>query len=192
MRTMRMAALAVIMTLTFSGLGMARDHNDDDDWRHDRHHDRDRDHDRWRDHERHERWEREHRGGWHRDHDRDDWRWRPDRDDGYYNRGGWIWNRGGSGYPGGGYGYPSGGYGYPSGGYYGNNGYNIGYQDGVYQARKDVAEHKPFNPYPRGDSHGTHGYAGYGDINAYRAQYTSGYRSGYESNFRSGYRGWGF
>ena len=185
-----MAALAVIMTLAFSSLGLARDHDDDDHWRRDRQHDKDRDHDRWRDHERHEQWEREHRGWWHRDHDRDDWRWR-DRDDRY--RGGYGYPSGGwYGYPSGGYGYPSGGYGYPAGGYYGNNGYNIGYQDGSYQARKDMAEHKPFNPYPRGDSHGTHGYSGYGDINAYRSQYTSGYRSGYESNFRGGYRGWGF
>src|SRR5213080_3911062 len=60
MRTMRMAALAVIMTLAFSSLGMARDHDDDDHWRRDRHHDhdKDRDHDRRRDHERHEQWER--------------------------------------------------------------------------------------------------------------------------------------
>jgi hypothetical protein len=191
MRGIRMAAVAVIMTLAFSGLGLARDH-DDDKWRHDhdKHADRDwrndhdRDHDRWREHERHEQWEPERRGWWHRDHDRDDWRWRNNRDNGYY--------RGGYGYPAGGaYGYPSGGYGYPSGGY-GNNGYNIGYQDGSYQARKDMAEHKPFNPNPRGDSHGTHGYSGYGDVNAYRSQYTNGYRSGYQANFRGGYRGWGF
>src|SRR5919198_350200 len=53
MRGIRMAALAVIMTLAFSGLGLARDHDDDDHWRphRDRHHDwdRDRGHGRWRD-----------------------------------------------------------------------------------------------------------------------------------------------
>src|SRR5439155_27283044 len=89
MRTMRMAALVVIMTLAFSSLGMARDHDDDDHWRRARRHDHDkaRDHDRRRDHERHERWEREDPGWWHRDHDRDEWCWRGG-DLGGYNRGG--------------------------------------------------------------------------------------------------------
>src|SRR5439155_22958123 len=87
MRTMRMAALVVIMTLAFSSLGMARDHDDDDHWRRDCHHDHDKEryHDRRRAHERHEGWEREHHGWWHRGHDRDDWAWR-DRDHGYSYR----------------------------------------------------------------------------------------------------------
>ena len=62
MQRIRLAALAVAMTLAFSGLAWARDHDDDDhhrDQRADRH--QDRDHDRWRERE-HERWERENRG----------------------------------------------------------------------------------------------------------------------------------
>src|ERR1700682_3882545 len=122
MRSIRMAALAVAMTLMFSGFALARDQDQDnnthDHWDnhadHDRHHDRDRDqdHERWqdRDHDRNrERVERDHHG-WERDRR---------HDDGYY-RGGQIYNRypqnypGGYGNPGSGvYGYPGGGYGYP-------------------------------------------------------------------------------
>ena len=215
MRSMRLAALTVAMTLAFSGLALARDHDDDTktiitdhykDKHEDRHHDwdRDRDHhwwggdhdrndrnnDRWRESERerareHERWEREH------------------RNDGYY--GGQIYNRYPRGYPGGGYpsgGYPSGGYGYPGTVYgrggYGNGasgiGFNQGRMEGANQARKDIAQGKPFNPNPRGSNHTDNGYHSYmGDKNQYRASYTEGYRSGYESNFGGGRgRGWGF
>ena len=216
MRSMKMAALAVAMTLMFSGLALARDHDQYRD-KHDRwddHGDRDRHHDRDRDRDRdHNNW-----GSWgrDRDHDRDHDRWERDhrRNDGYY--GGQIYNRhprgypsGGYGYPGGGYGYPSGGYGYPSGGYGypsggygypgggygrgGNGGYNFGYQDGSYMARRDMAQNKPFNPNPRNEfGDRTHGYNGsFGDKNYYRSQYTSGYAAGYESNYRGG-RGWGY
>ena len=213
MRSMKMAALAVAMTLMLSGLALARDHDQyrdkHDRWDNhgdrDRHHDRDRDrdHDRERDHNNWGNWGRD------RDHDRDHDRWERDhrRNDGYY--GGQIYNRyprgypsGGYGYPGGGYGYPSGGYGYPSGGYGypgggygrgGNGGYNFGYQDGSYMARRDMAQNKPFNPNPRNEfGDRTHGYNGsFGDKNYYRSQYTSGYAAGYESNYRGG-RGWGY
>ncbi len=72
-------------------------------------------------------------------------------------------------------------------------GYSQGLQDGSYQARKDVAQGKPFNPYPRGSSHSDHGYHSYmGDKNVYRASYDQGYRSGYQSNFGGRGRGWGF
>jgi hypothetical protein len=211
MRSIRMAALAVAMTLAFSGLALARDH-DKNNW--DKHGDHDR-----RDHDRHDndhnwnrnnvwhgrdngRWEREHRE-WERDHH---------QNNGYYG-GGQIYNRYPRTYPGyptggvygGGYpngGYPNGGYGYPGTGGrggYGNGangaGYNQGLQDGSYQARKDVAEGKPFNPYPRGASHSDHGYhSSMGDKNVYRASYDQGYQSGYEANFggRGRGRGWGF
>jgi hypothetical protein len=204
MRSMRMAVLAVAMTLLFSGLALARDHDDDKD-RHDhwdkhadrdRHHDRDhdRDHDKWQARER-DRVQREHHW-WERDHR---------RDDGYY--GGQIYNRyprgnsGGYGYPGSGYpggGYPSGGYGYP-GGVYGrsgggrNAGYNTGFQDGSYRAREDMSQNKPFNPNPRGQfGNRDHGYnSSYGDKNYYRAEYTQGYEQGYQANYRGG-RGWGY
>jgi hypothetical protein len=203
MRSMRLAALTVAMTLAFSGLALARDHDDDrrrDDHykndryrdRHDdRHHDgdRDRDHrwwngnrdrnnDRWRESEgerEHERWEREH------------------RNDGYY--GGSVYNRYPRGYPGGGYGYPGTVYGR---GGYGNGassmGFNQGRMEGENQARKDIAQGKPFNPNPRGSNHTDNGYHSYmGDKNQYRASYTEGYRSGYESNFGGGRgRGWGY
>ncbi|HYM06414.1 MAG TPA: hypothetical protein VEU11_07620 [Terriglobales bacterium] len=216
---MRMAALAVAITLMFSGLALARDH-DDHKYKEDH---ADRRHDsnyNWR------------RG---EDHDENDHHWwersreREHRNDGYY--GGQVYNRvprtypnggygypsggygypsGGYGYPSGGYGYPSGGYGYPSGGYgypgsvygrggYGNGsasgaGYNQGLQDGSYQARKDVAQGKPFNPYPRGSSHSDHGYHSYmGDKHVYQASYDQGYQTGYQSNYGGrGRRGWGF
>lgn len=199
MRSMRMAALAVAMTLLFSGLALARDHDDKDrhdHWYnhddHDRHHDRDkwrdRDHDRDR-----ERWEREHHW-WERDHR---------RNDGYYHDGE-VYNRNPRGYPGGyGYpngGYPSGGYGYP-GSVYGrsgggrNAGYGFGYQDGSTMARKDMAQNKPFNPNPRNEyGNRTHGYnSSYGDKNYYRSEYSSGYSAGYQSSYRGGGgRGWGY
>ena len=54
MRSMKMAALAVAMTLMFSGLALARDHDQynrqADRW--DKHGDRDRHHDRDRDRDR--------------------------------------------------------------------------------------------------------------------------------------------
>jgi hypothetical protein len=210
MRSMRLAALTVAMTLAFGGLALAGDHDDDhhrdkhEDRRHDGDHDRDhrwsrdwnrdRDDDGWRERDRdrdHDRWHRENRGWWRGDGDHD-------RDDGNY-RGGSIYNRYPRGYPGD-YGYPSGGYGYPGsvyghGGYgdAGNLGFNRGQQDGSYQARKDMAQGKPFNPNPRGSNHTDNGYHSYmGDKNAYRAFYTEGYRSGYQSNFGGRGRGWGY
>ena len=120
MRSMKMAALAVAMTLMFSGLALARDHDRRTktsmiagtsmaivtvtmiaivtaimtEWR---------DHDHWGD-------ARTRPGPRARPVGT-----RPHRNDGYYG-GGQIYNRYPRGYPGG-YGYPSGGYGYPSGGY---------------------------------------------------------------------------
>jgi hypothetical protein len=207
MRSMRLAALTVAMTLAFSGLALARDHDDDrykhdhygdkhedrnHDWAHghDNDHswnrDHDRNNDRWRESERervreHERWEREH------------------RNDGYY--GGQVYNRNPRGYPGSGSVYPGGSYGYPGSVYgrggYGNGGgigFNQGRMEGENQARKDMAQGKPFNPNPRGSNHTDNGYHSYmGDKNQYRASYTEGYRSGYESNFGGGRgRGWGY
>jgi hypothetical protein len=209
MRSMRLAALAVAMTLAFSGLALASDH--DNHWK-DKHvehhhqvspglssiwnHNRNGSNSSWsqsaREREReHERWVWEHRnnGSYGRDQ--------------VYNR----YPNGGYGYPGnGGYGYPNGGYGYPgNGGYgrggYGNGsasgaGYSQGMQDGSYQARKDISQNKPFNPNPRGASHSDHGYnSSMGDKHAYQASYDQGYRSGYQSNYgggRGGNRGWGF
>src|SRR5207253_312618 len=134
MKRFRMAALAIAMTLAFSGLALAHDH---------------------------------------------------DADDGYYNRGG-------------SYGYPAGnyGYGYPGGVYgrggYGGSSYNIGYQDGSNQARRDVAQNKPFNPNPRNGNHSDRGYnRSYGDKYAYQDQYMRGYQTGYQANFR-GTRGWAY
>ncbi len=212
MKSMKLAALAVAMTLMFSGLALARDHDDykNDHWDkhgdHDRHHDRD--HDKWREnnHDRdrsHDNWRRAEaeRERVERDHH---WWERERRNDGSYG-GGQIYNRGGYGYPGGGSGYPSGGYGYPSGGYGypgsvygrsgggGNQGYNFGFQDGRYMAERDRSQNKPFNPNPRNEfGNRTHGYNGsFGDKNYYRSQYSSGYAEGYQSSYRGG-RGWGY
>ena len=199
MRSMKMAALAVAMTLMFSGLALARDHDDykNDHW--DKHSDRDRHHDR--DHHDKKWWDHDHdRGRLEREHH---WWEREHRNDGYY--GGQIYNRiprsyPGAGYPAGGYGYPSGGggYGYP-GSVYGrsgggrNEGYNFGFQDGRYMAERDRSQNKPFNPNPRNEfGNRTHGYNGsFGDKNYYRSQYSSGYAEGYQSSYRGG-RGWGY
>ena len=165
MRSMRLAALTVAMTLAFSGLALARDHDDDrhrdDHYRNDHYKDR---HD-----ERHHDWDR-----------------------GQTTAGGiatgimiagekasaneFESTSAGSvsiattattaarfttayprGYPSGGYGYPGGSNGYP-GTVYGRGGYGnaggIGLQPGPCrrsnQARKDMAQGKPFNPNPRG------------------------------------------
>jgi hypothetical protein len=206
MRSIRMAALAVAMTLMFSGFALARDHDQDnnkhDHWdKHadrDRHHDRDRDqqHDHWQDRN-NDRWQDRDHDRW-QDHDRDRERRERDRrhDDGYY-RGGQIYNRYPQSYPGG-YGYPGGGYGYP-GSVYGRSGngrntaYGFGYQDGSYMARRDISQNKRFNSNPRNEyGNRTHGYnSAFGDKNYYKAEYSSGYSAGYEANYRGG-RGWGY
>ncbi len=206
MRSMKLAALAVAMTLMFSGLALARDHDDYKNDHRDKYsdrgrHDRDRNNNQWRDRDR-GRNESDHHW-WGRDRN---------RDNGYYGNGnGQIYNRyprnypGGYGYPSGGYGYPSGGYGYPSGGYgypgsvygrsggRGNGAYNFGFQDGSYMAQRDMSQNKPFNPNPRNEyGNRTHGYnSSYGDKNYYRSEYSSGYAAGYQSNYRGG-RGWGY
>jgi hypothetical protein len=218
MRSMKTAALAVAITLTFSGLALARDHDDHkyvdhkhDHWdKHVDHHnesthiwDRISNHDRGR-HNEERQIESDHHHWWEKSRERER------VNDGYY--GGQVYNRypssGGYGYPSGGYGYPSGGYGYPSGGggygYPGSGrggyggggassaGYSQGAQDGSYQARKDISQGKPFNPYPRGSSHSDHGYhSDMGDKHVYQASYDRGYQSGYQSNY-GGRRGWGF
>jgi len=62
---------------------------------------------------------------------------------------------------------------------------NFGYQDGASVAREDLYKGKPYNPNPRGKyDNADHGYRNeYGDKNAYREQYSNGYRNGYESAF---------
>jgi hypothetical protein len=209
MRSIRMAALAVAMTLMFSGFALARDHDQDskknDHW--DKHADRDRHRDGDRN-QHHDRWEDRDR---ERNRERNDRWWQRDRRraDGDY-REGQIYNRypqsypGRNGYPGGGvYGYPGGGY--PSGGYgypgsvYGrsghgrNAGYDFGYRDGSYMASRDISQDKRFNPNPRNEyGNRTHGYnSSFGDKNYYRAEYSSGYTTGYEANYRGG-RNWGY
>jgi hypothetical protein len=199
MRSMKMAALAVAITLTFSGLALARDHDDHK-------------HDHWDKHVDHHN---ESSHIWNHSSIREHERARAN--DGYYGNsrvsnpypsGGYGYPSGGYGYPSGGYGYPSGGYGYPGGGYgypssgrggYGGGGassagYNQGMQDGSYQARKDVSQGKSFNPYPRGSSHSDHGYhSDMGDKHVYQASYDRGYQSGYQSNYGGGgRRGGGF
>ncbi len=207
MRSIRLAALAVAMTLAFSGLALARDHDDDKHDRWDKHADRDRHHDHDRD------WNRKHDNWNERDRERRErehhwWERERHHDDAYGN--GQIYNRYPRGYPSGGvYSYPGGGYpggSYPSGGYgypgsvYGrggssgrNGGYNFGYQDGSYMARKDMSQNKRFNPSPRNEfGNRTHGYNNsFGDKNYYRSEYSSGYAAGYEANYRGG-RGWGY
>ena len=222
MRSMRVAALAVAMTLMFSGLAMARDHDDHKrDHRDSGHWDKKVDRHQVSNHVWDHDWKRDRANNrvssdhhwWERSRER--------ANDGYYG-GSQVYNRyptGGYGYPSGGYGYPSsgGGYGYPNGGYgypgggggygypgsvgrggYGGGGgsgagYNQGMQDGSYQARKDISEGKPFNPYPRGSSHSDHGYhSDMGDKHVYQASYDQGYQSGYQSNYGGRGRRGGF
>jgi hypothetical protein len=160
-RTIRLAALALVMTLGLSGLALAHDddHDRDDDHHRDRHARRDRDHDRDRDrdrdHDRDDRWRHHDNGrheGWYRGRHRGD----GDRDDDdRYRNGGYSGrdNRGG---------------------YVDRARYDRGFRDGQGQARRDVSQHKPFHPDPRGgEDRGP--------------DYNRGYRAGYQSMFRGRY-----
>jgi len=204
MRSMRLAALAVAMTLAFSSLALARD-------------DHYKDHNHYSGHVADHNWKRAvtnntnnnhhwFEGSQARERERQHAIWEREHRNGAYGTG-QVYNRypyptGGYGYPNGGYGYPNGGYGYPGSvgrGTYGSRGssgagYSQGMQDGSYQARKDVSQGKPFNPNPRGASHSDHGYnSSMGDKYAYQASYDQGYRAGYQSNYGGrGGRGYGF
>jgi hypothetical protein len=63
---------------------------------------------------------------------------------------------------------------------------DFGYEDGSWVARRDIAEAKPYNPFPRGGfKHEDHGYRReYSDKYAYREAYARAYREGYERAFR--------
>jgi hypothetical protein len=67
--------------------------------------------------------------------------------------------------------------------------YDTGYQDGITMAGEDLYKNKPFNPSPRARfDHRDHGYyRGYGEKEAYKAEYTDGYRAGYQSAFERRY-----
>jgi len=187
LRNLRMAALAMAMTLVFSGLALAHDDDDDyyrgnpgqarqsgyqqgysDGFRHGR---EDRAENGGYDF-RSEDWEHANRGyanwmgpyGQFKNGYRDGYR--KGYDAAFYSNRGW-WGRGDGdhdrddGY------YNRGGYIYNSGGY-GNSRYNRGYQDGMGQARRDVSQGKPFNPNPRGgENRGP--------------EYNNGYRAGYQA-----------
>ena len=90
------------------------------------------------------------------------------------------WGRGDRDGDGDAYRFQSGGYGGPRE----NVAYNYGLQDGLSAGREDSYRGKQFNPNPRGSNHADRGYLReYGDIYAYRAQYSEGYRVGYERSF---------
>ncbi len=90
------------------------------------------------------------------------------------------WGHGDRDRDGEGYRFQSGGYGGPGENY----AYNYGLQDGLNAGRRDSYRGKQFNPYPRGSNHADRGYIReYGDIDAYRAQYSDGYRAGYQRSY---------
>ena len=61
---------------------------------------------------------------------------------------------------------------------------SIGYEDGEAQARTDMWQGKPFNPYPRGRNHADRGYArDFGSIQEYRENYSQAYNHGYSRAF---------
>lgn len=61
---------------------------------------------------------------------------------------------------------------------------SIGFEDGEQQARTDILQRKPFNPYPRGHNHSDRGYArDFGNIEQYRENYSQAYNQGYSSIF---------
>jgi hypothetical protein len=219
MKGMRMAALAIAMTLMFSGLALARDHDDDkhkdDHWdrqadhdrNHDRDHDRDRDHREWqnRDHDRdRDHWWDRNRD-WNRDRQqREHERWQREHrhDDGFY-RGGQIYNRYPQSYPGGGvYGYPGGGNpggGYPSGGYgypgsvygRGGNGRNAAYGFG-YQDGSYMAR-KDISQNKRFNPSPRNEYGnrthGYNSSFGDKNYYKAEYSNGYSAGYEANYRG---
>ena len=208
MRSMRLAALTVAVTLALTGLSVAGDHDyfdrhKDDHSKHDHYKDKHEDHHDWghvfnhdrdRDRNDHHWWQSA------REKEREHDRWERDHRNVIYGNSP-VYNRypGGYGYPGGSYPvgsvYGRGGYG-GYGGYGGSSGagYRQGMEDGSYQARKDISQGKPFNPNPRGSSHSDHGYnSSMGDKHVYQASYDQGYHSGYQSNYGGGgRRGWGF
>jgi hypothetical protein len=65
------------------------------------------------------------------------------------------------------------------------NGYRFGRNDGALVARQDLRAGKPYNPNPRGQYDDCdRGYRReYGSKDRYRADYANGYRSGYEQTF---------
>lgn len=67
--------------------------------------------------------------------------------------------------------------------------YDTGYQDGVTMAREDIYKNKRFNPDPRARFGGRDdGYSrAYGDKSIYKAEYSDGYRAGYEATFNGRY-----
>jgi hypothetical protein len=204
MKRIKMAAIAAAVTILLSGAALAQNRDKDDHYRanKDRQHEYKRDHDRDKDRNRDRN-----NSQWRRDHDRA-WRNRNANTSGWHG-GNSPYSRypnGAYGYPTGAYGYPNGAYGYPNGGYrnypgtygrgggYANNaGYNQGYQDGARVGQSDMAQGKPYNPYPRGvyrtSDHGYH--SGYGDKGAYQQAYLSGYEAGYRSANRGGFGGYG-
>jgi len=191
LRRMRMAALAVALTLAFGGLALAHDNDDDDDYyRGNPAQARQYGYQQgYSDGFRHGREDRAENGGY--DFRSEDWEhanrgyanrmgpygqfkngyrngYRKGYDAAFYSNRGW-WGRGdGDNDRDDGY-YNRGGYIYNSGGY-GNSRYNRGYQDGMGQARRDVSQGKPFNPNPRGgENRGP--------------EYNNGYRAGYQAAF---------
>jgi len=92
--------------------------------------------------------------------------------------------------------YYGGNYPYGNDPYYGNQtwsrgnvAYNTGYQDGASVAREDRSSGKRYNPNPRGRyDDEDHGYRSeYGNKGAYKTQYASGYRTGYQATFGNRY-----
>lgn len=190
LRNMRMAALAVALTLAFSGFALAHDRDDDDDYYHGnaaqarqygyqqgysdglRHGREDRAENEGYDF-RSEDWEHANRGysnsmgpyGQFKNGYRDGYR--KGYDAAFYSNRGW-WGRGdGDGDRDDGY-YNRSGYGWP--GNRDQSRYSRGYQDGMGQARRDVSQGKPFNPNPRGgEDRGP--------------EYNNGYRAGYQAAF---------
>ena len=75
------------------------------------------------------------------------------------------------------------------GGYGSREAYDFGFQDGAAVAREDQYKRKPYNPEPRGKyDDRDHGYRReYGDKNAYRATYSEGYRAGYQRTMNHRY-----
>jgi hypothetical protein len=72
---------------------------------------------------------------------------------------------------------------------YGSPAYQIGYQDGSGVARRDIERHNSYNPNPRGRfDDEDHGYRrDYGSKDQYKAEYANGYRAGYAATMGNRY-----
>jgi hypothetical protein len=197
-QTLKLVSCVLALTLILSGIALARDHDDDDDYyrggnsaqarsygyqngyrdgaSRGRHEGREHDPNDYQTPD----WRQATRGyrnwmgpvGWYQRGYQDGYQ--NGFRDAYRDTAGWNddWRRGGGQY---------GGWQYND-----SSAYRFGYEDGSIAARSDLEKGKSYNSKPRGRYEDRdHGYRReYGSRDRYKADYTRGYRAGYDANYR--------